>query len=647
MKKLFIALTAALLSVCAQAQVVSVAPSGVKLESNTVIAPVAKKAPAKVELKNKQRIVGLSATDEVGYQIGLSNFPGNVKAAVVLPTEIINKYAGSKVVAIRYAIACKGVVSRVFLAPVVGDNTYGADLISQPVSSDVEGWNTIDIPETQQYVLTQGTALQLGFDYTQVANGDENKLYPLFTAPNNYAAGSYAYINLPESLQGHGLDWYDLGNRYGSLCIQLIVENDNFLVNAVKPTDFGTFTTTLNNTAKLPVVLENLGTKIESITYTMTIGETTGEEQTFVLPEPFTIPDNTVEVEVPVNVPSTTGKYAAKMNITKVNGNTNEAEDKEAVGEMQVVYKILSRRIVMEENTGTSCGWCPRGIAAMEKLNEQYPDKFIGIAIHRYNRTDPMYNTNYANIPIFNGAPRCIMNRTHSIDPYYGTGSGIVRDVEDALTTLPTIGVEVKGYWNTDITGVDASVTVESLVNGQYEVAYALVADGLTGTTNNWQQANFYSSSYSSQTGITSENMLPEDLKKYFNTPSPYRSEFNDVMISSSYNGTVNNAVIGEFKENETTTANYTLPLPTNTVLKNALNYDKIYVVAMIINTETGIIENAAKAQVVFNPTGISTLESTNAGEEVARYNMSGQRGSKGINIIKMSNGKTVKQLVR
>lgn len=70
----------------------------------------------------------------------------------------------------------------------------------------------------------------------------------------------------------------------------------------------------------------------------------------------------------------------------------------------------------------------------------------------------------------------------------------------------------------------------------------------------------------------------------------------------------------------------------------------------MVINTTTGRIENAAKAQVIFNPTGISSVENNDNGVELARYNMSGQRissDSKGINIIKMSNGKTVKQLVR
>ena len=44
-------------------------------------------------------------------------------------------------------------------------------------------------------------------------------------------------------------------------------------------------------------------------------------------------------------------------------------------------------KIVAEEGTGTWCGYCVRGIVALEEMNKKYPDNFIGIAIHS---GDPM-----------------------------------------------------------------------------------------------------------------------------------------------------------------------------------------------------------------------------------------------------------------
>ncbi len=651
MKKIFISLAVALLSVCANAQVVNVVPNNVKLNVKAVSATVAKvkKATSKVELASNQRIVGVSTTENIDNEVGLNSFPGKLKAASIVPEILTNAYAGAKVVGIKYAISKEGLVSRVFINAVTDDNENGTEVVSHAVSNDAAGWNYIALPEDKQYVLAANTELMIGFDYTQAATGDNAVKFPLCTVKDDYGIPLFIYANIPAAQQGHGEDWYNFGTSYGSLCVQLVVENDNFSENAVMPFDFSPFTIALNEIREIPVKFLNIGSRIESLSYTITLGDVTGAEQTYTLPTPFAESGKMTTLNIPFNSGEAIGTFPIKLNVTKVNGVTNGAAKTEANSQIIVISKKLTRRVVMEENTGTGCGWCPRGITALENLNNQYPDNFIGIAIHQYNRTDPMYNTNYAGLN-FSGAPSCRINRGEIVDPYYGSGNSITDDIKSELAVLPSIGVDVTGYWNADITAVDVTANIESLVSGQYEIAYALVADGLAGTTNSWRQANYYNSAYGNQTGITSESMLENDLKKYYTTPSLFLTEFNDVMISSSYNGTVNQAKVDAFTEGGTTKANYSIPMPTSTVIKNALKYDKVYVVAMVINTTTGRIENAAKAQVIFNPTGISSVENNDNGVELARYNMSGQRissDSKGINIIKMSNGKTVKQLVR
>lgn len=68
--------------------------------------------------------------------------------------------------------------------------------------------------------------------------------------------------------------------------------------------------------------------------------------------------------------------------------------------------------MLAEEATGTWCTWCPRGAVFMAKMKEDYPDDFIGIAVHNQ---DPMtltsYNTGLTNLPGFSGFPSVVVRR--------------------------------------------------------------------------------------------------------------------------------------------------------------------------------------------------------------------------------------------
>lgn len=87
--------------------------------------------------------------------------------------------------------------------------------------------------------------------------------------------------------------------------------------------------------------------------------------------------------------------------------------------------------------------------------------------------------------------------------------------------------------------------------------------------------------------------------------------------------------------------------------LGNELIQDKskLKVVAMLINTETGEIVNADEKEIAAYTTGIEniTTEEENA-TEVARYSLDGTllaAPTKGVNIVKMSDGTTRKVIVK
>ena len=102
----------------------------------------------------------------------------------------------------------------------------------------------------------------------------------------------------------------------------------------------------------------------------------------------------------------------------------------------------VPRNVVMEEFTGTWCGWCPRGMRAVELLSEIYGDRFIPIGVHYndvFESADFKYILdNYAS----GGFPGCTLNRLTSSDPYNGSGEhgkgdlGIAYDM-DYIFELP------------------------------------------------------------------------------------------------------------------------------------------------------------------------------------------------------------------
>lgn len=245
----------------------------------------------------------------------------------------------------------------------------------------------------------------------------------------------------------------------------------------------------------------------------------------------------------------------------------------------------------------------------------------------------------------FNGAPSAVVDRTTYGDPY----AEMPDAVEAALADYPEATVSVSGQYNADSTQVEATAAVTSLVSGQYEVAYMLVADGLTGKTSSWKQANYYSSTMKNQTGLNKSD-IPADLQSYWDEPASCNQVYNDVLIASSYSDSENQAEFGEFVENGVTTGNYTLTMPTKKILLKALDKKKVSVVAVIIDPETGAILNAGKALVGAGSTGIITVNNSANATVVARYAADGTKVSapvKGLNILKMSDGTTRKVMVK
>ena len=523
-------------------------------------------------------------------------------------------------------------------------NVDQADLNAGDESEDIQG-KVNDVALNTPYVVGSN-GVYIGYTLTVTDASEATTKFPIVDHSGSDLNGFF--IRSSET----ATEWTNLAEEgFGQLALEILVEGE-FAQNSVTPTSLQNIVVVKNTTGKSKLVLFNGGRDgINSIDYTITTNGVVGAEQHAKVNPPVKTMGASCTASLPLQADNNIGVSEKVITITKVNGKANEAEKKSVNCKLTTVDKQVKRNVVVEENTGTGCGWCPRGWAGMKKLRDKFTDSFVGIAIHQYNESDVMYCRNYA-ILDFGGAPTCRINRNDVIDPFYGSNDeDISFDYEQELKKIATVGVSVTGTLNTDKTEVTATTTIEPLVNGTYEIVYALIGDGLTGTENSWKQSNNYYK-YSPE-NVSNDSYLSPFCKGGEYGNSKVTLVFDDVLLASSYGSDhKNNAKLEELKANQVVTNTYTLKLPNKNLLKEAIaraGYNKLAVVAMIINNE-GKIDNAAKFY-LSDPAGIGGI-SENKGElkEIARYTIDGRKindPQRGINIVKLSNGSIIKVLVK
>lgn len=641
MKKFLLSAFAMLLAMTAGAQNFTVEKSPNPLGVQTQ-AFGAFKAPAKANLAANQRLVGYFNTDDCDTYLGVTGITGNNKVAMVLTADDLAPYYGKKIAGVRFNLGQGETANGVFVENLKfadGKISEATSLVSsdKSVTSAAGAKNTGEWHEVmfdnKIELNSSFEGLFVGYNYKQKSTN-----YPIGVS-SKVEGPFYIYANIPASKGGNGENWYLINSGGYGLSIQLIVEGD-FAPNAVRPLDFGEFTVVKGKSKNVAVSLWNIGSKLRSIDYTIALDGKAGAEQHLDLGKDFGL-GGTHSVEIPFAAASELGTSTVTLTITKVNGEENACVKNSATGTLYTVEREFVKRSVAEQFTGTGCGNCPSGHVAMHNMHNLYGDQFIGIALHQFNASDPMYNASYD--LSFTGAPQCMVNRSSGVLAPYEQMPEVLKA---SLNEIALTEVTVAGTFAEEDTKVNATATVNSLVAGDYDIAFMLTADGLTGTTTSWKQSNYFCKGggrYNSQVS------MPDDLKFLWDKGSSYVETYNDVLIASSYVSNKNKATLPTLVANGTVNSEYSLKMPTKTVLKKALKLDQIYVVALLLDKKTGAIVNAGRARVT-GTTGIESVNNSSEATVVARYNVNGVQIAapvKGINIVKMSDGTTRKVLVK
>ncbi|MBK9018261.1 MAG: Omp28-related outer membrane protein [Saprospiraceae bacterium] len=174
------------------------------------------------------------------------------------------------------------------------------------------------------------------------------------------------------------------------------------------------------------------------------------------------------------------------------NGNVDaNAGNNQLAGVVSGVSYIPSKKMLAEEATGTWCGWCPRGTEWMDFMTENYPDEFVGIAVHN---GDPMTVTAYDSgvnaFPGFSGYPSVIVDRNAIWDP--SDLENILQDYLDRIAPIaPTVSASIDVATRTLSIDADAEF-VTQLSNIDYRFNIVLTEDNVTGTGAGYAQTNYY-----------------------------------------------------------------------------------------------------------------------------------------------------------
>ena len=442
-------------------------------------------------------------------------------------------------------------------------------------------------------------------------------------------------------------------------------------------------TTLVNTKQKYPFYITNNSAKpITQITYSISVDGENGAEKSLDLSSPI---ESMETASIPfIKAFEDEGLHSVELNISKVNGNTNINKHSSAEYSIIALEKSADRVSVVEEQTGTWCGWCPRGHVALDLLNKQLGDKVVTLAGHYANgesQVDPMNilgdnitsqaeaYADYGLIALYvssllggDGLPGAMFDRVVAADPYVGanTTKGKNGTYEYGATDLVNLLKEenpseadfsMTASWaddkNTDIK-VDLTTTFNYNRFGSfpYGVAFVLSENGMTGKGANWKQLNYYSK-LAGVNGASDFNN--PDMAAWFKAGSYVSTTYDNVVVQA-WNPLGDAAIVDKSKTDidKGEVIHFSTTLKVNSDLIQ--NYNNLTLSALLVNLNSLAVVNAAKVVLGNCAAGIEDVNSEANNNVVSRYNVNGMRingAQKGLNIVKLANGKVVKMAVK
>lgn len=664
-KSLFVFALAAFMAMSASAQ--TFVKGTAKIERNNAVltlpqknkAKKAAKAEGQTGLAANQKYVGFtmpSTVPDPNQGVGMPNYPNdNSAAASLLTKDLVSKYEGCKIVGMRFALCSTIGSTNVFVIPIDAQGNINDPVLQKEVKSTEVGWNTVMFDNPYTISTSTLSGYLVGFEYAQKGTNSQES-YPLAASGSSDGA-IYLYNNL-----GKGEGWYGVQGA-GDLMVQLIVEREG---------GFAAYDLSLDGLVTLPyakqggesqlqLVCHNSGTgsvdkatfglkldgeKLGSFAYNKEIaGDQVAIPVTFDVPEGYTIGDHKLEA------------YVETVQEQEPDP-TSDLTDDNAEATFRVYDESMNRqKQLVEQMTSQWCLNCPYGYNVLNKLADKRND-LVWVSLHSdYSGKSDDYKTQegeYLSSLLTAAFPSAAFNRYYygdtSMNPYGTVAMAIgypAQYQEQAAEFFnELIDYSAQSYpsfssidiaSNYDKATSKASVKVSGRTVKDFEQSFGkdavltvyLIEDGLTGKQK-------------MPTGMTSPKYShPHVVRKVVSGPlgdklvlngNTFEMDYSDIDIDSEWNA-----------DNMSVVAFVSRPITGGV--------DSQGYVVLTSDVDDAWVDNTETVKLGQTVTGIANIDANGkAVTEVARYTVDGQRIAqpvKGLNIVKMSNGQTLKVLVK
>ena len=283
------------------------------------------------------------------------------------------------------------------------------------------------------------------------------------------------------------------------------------------------------------------------------------------------------------------------------------------------------KRVVLEEMTGSTCINCPLGIVSIEHCKQAFGDRFIPVGIHTYTG-DNLGNGlgEYSDFLGLMAAPMARINRLPEVyapmarvgDEFYYhdvEGEQLWYDVVSAeLDRLTSADLEIRAELTEDGKQIDYTTDVRYALtagNQQLSLLMLILEDNIT-----TYQFNGFSSA-DSETLADWCNDGP--YAEYAVYPYTHNHVLRSI-VGQTFSGTIG-LFPAQLQGGVTYTSQFSSQCPAS-----VQDMDQLSAVAMLIDTQTGLVINAAQAHISSHSSGIGSLLDDAASEPQVLRSLSG-----------------------
>lgn len=607
--------------------------------------------PSRIALESGERLMGYYMGDERGisdYALGFTDFPGKTfQVGSVFSENLVKPYIGGEITKVRFALWETVGSAKVIVYKYVG-TSLPTPVATETIEKTVVGWN--DVTLSTPVTIEEGIAYLVAYEFMQGRNkymiATDYVVNPGGAVENGFVAYG--------DFEGNGNEcWESMGTQVGNLLIQAVVKGGNFADYDITIGQIGTYGLYCKkgDTMNFQFTIKNSGNKEpESYSVKMLLdGEPIDADMN--LPEQLTGIFQNVDGTFRLPADASHGLHTLTVAVDKINGTTpvEDTDDDEFSVDFNAFDKNYARpKQLVEQFTSTFCTYCPLGNDALEALCEKRGD-IAWVGLHQ--DMGPTSKDNFTipesyDILRFSttGFPTASFNRMYidggslamniAADP--SNLNGFVTSCSDVLDLLnkyfyPSFAsVDIASSYNSDTKKI--SVTVSGEKSAEDFSAY--VGDDAVLTVY-----------------LTEDDLVAKQLNQ-----GTWEIEYTHDNVLRH----IATAPLGDEINWEGNAFKNDFEIDVDDTWKT----ENMHIVAFIsrpvfMDEENGKFQTKINEAWVVNTNMVEVGKSVNISNpeisdanvyEVARYTIDGRKIAapvKGLNLVKMSDGKTVKVIVK